>query len=177
MRHFSKPIISQLVLVLIGVGLVGAWSFLYARAAGLRQEYRSVSTLLAREQERVKTIQSLRDLVRDTQVERQALAQAFVREDAIIGFLDTVESTAAHAELLFEVINAQVTQEGLVLTIQTEGTFESTLYFTELLENLPYILSINSFETSTPNAKEKKWDSTIVLRLSSFIPKKSSEAK
>lgn len=177
MKQFTRPIFSQILLAIIAAALVGVWSFLYVRAADLRVQHKTSSEILVKEQERVKNIQSLRDLIKSTSEDRAKLASIFVYEDNVITFLDRVEYVAAYAGLSFEVSNAQVTEKGLVLTTQATGSFEDTLYLLELLEHLPYQLSVLSVETRNPNPAERVWTTNLTMQLSSFIAKDKSVSK
>ncbi len=177
----SKPsgqLKTHIGIAVIIIALSGAWSYAYIHVRALRASYTGALVTLAKEQARVKSVQTLRNLVTSTKDDREQLAKIFVKEDDLITFLDRLAEVGAHASLDFKITDASVSDRGLALSFEGKGTFKNNLYFLELIEALPQSVSIESTdaEDNSPDHTADDWLFRTSVRLASYVPKETATA-
>lgn len=119
-------------------------------------------------------IRSLERSIKDIQSEKNLLETHFAESSNVVPFLDTLESLARQAGAVAEVTSVDIVKDKseLSVAIHVSGGFGSVFKFTQLVENAPYEIVIDSFdlekEISTGEVGGGAWDGFFTLRLLSF---------
>ena len=147
----KNTLFSLFVASIVVVGLLGAsyiWVFLEVRS-----EIAKV-TVAAEEAQILATqnahVQTVRRVVRDTQIQRETLSTYFLSEEEIVEFLEEIENLGTHAGSQVSVQTVQageaVDKDGAIiplqLTLRSGGSLQAVFYTLALLESYPKALSV-----------------------------------
>jgi len=129
------------------------------------------------EQNRRDQIQLLDRLLKDIQTERGLLDTHFARGSDVVPFLNLIEKLAPEVGAKAEValIDVPKDKSGLVVGINSAGSFEALYKFLTLLENSPYELEFISIDLErlgdvADTKVATNWSGVFKVKLLSFIP-------
>ncbi len=119
--------------------------------------------------------QTVRRIIRDTEMERAELDSYFLREEDIVTFLGNVEELGIYvgAPITVQSVSAEEaidTDERIVplrLVLSSEGALQELFYLLQLLETFPAAVQVQKVQI-TQDAKDRAWNGTFhitVLRL------------
>lgn len=158
--HNNLPNIKKLLIIMAVANLVVlvAYSAFFLH---IRAKNKAISTfsnevdLVVQKEIRLRSIQSL---IKDTEADRAQLENYFVGgEDAVVGFIETIEELAVLTETALEITSVSVDNIGddgssigelLRLNVRAEGQWKNVFHLFSLIELLPLKVTITraSFE-------------------------------
>lgn len=118
---------------------------------------------------------SLERAISETSRSRELAASYFIRQNEAVAFIEKMENFGTRARISLSLGNAAVSPDGALfrLNIRTKGSFEDTMYFWALLENLPHKISLERAdfrtEKSEASAAESVWTGDFTLAVESFL--------
>lgn len=119
-------------------------------------------------------IRTLNIFLENVREEREALDRHFARGSNVVPFLDSLEELGKLVGGRAQVLSVETPGEGkdLVVTLRTEGSFESVYKFLELLENSPYPLLFMNLDMSRLGEEgiNANWEGLFKIKLLTFIP-------
>ncbi len=120
-------------------------------------------------------INTLKNTIEDTSVDRVKLYKYFVDINDIPTFTKKVESLSKISGVDSLVIN-NLSQKGniLLLDFKTEGSFKNTVYLIQLIKNLPFKIGIKkSYISKIKNIDSKvvldKWEGIFSIEIIGFL--------
>lgn len=132
-------------------------------------------TALATNQAQEATLKQMQRTAEESAQDRQRLDQAFLADEgASIDFLNLVESLAREAgialttENLTKGTNPQTKQEQLIVDFTYSGMYQSAVGFLEVLENLPYLTEVTSFDLTQQLDGEWQVRTTLQIQLYTY---------
>ncbi len=126
------------------------------------------------EEARRANVKTLELFLEDEIKERNEIDKHFVKNTDIVSFLNTIEGLAPKAGAVAEVTLIDVPKDGagLMVGVNSKGSFESIYKFLSLLENAPYELDFSSVSLKIVRGGEGEsntWQATFKIQLLSFI--------
>lgn len=147
----------------------------------IQKKVKETDTLVANEitaGEKQKRAETLRRIMEETKTEREELDAYFVKKGDAVSFIERLENMAKGAGLGISIASVSVPEKTSALRIEmaTQGSFENTLYFLTLLENLPYKIfvekaNLHHKEGSSQDVPKGSgtWTGSFTVVLESFI--------
>ncbi len=135
---------------------------------------------IAAEAQKDRSIESIRNILRNTAAEREKIDGYFVKSDNIVDFLEKIElmGKKSGVALSFDSVDIPQNEKNVLrLRIGTEGNWEDSFYFLSLLENLPYKIELEKsalakISKTVSNVKTFYWRGDFTIRLLSFTQNK-----
>lgn len=152
MKFQSKKILI-LIIVCDLVALAGYY-FLFQYIKTQSGVTSSLTGTIDLSQQKNSHINSLRSMVKDTEIDRGKLTTFFLASDAEVTFIEKMEDLAKGSGLEANVNNVSSvpTDVSVVKVFQmqlaTTGSWSSTLYFLSQVENLPYDVRVRAVSLS-----------------------------
>lgn len=149
----SNAIKNIVFLVILNLIVFGSSFYVFA---SIKSIDKNVSERLIQIKSAVDTEESLRsikNLMSDTEREREQIAGFFVQSNGTVDFIETVESLGRIAGIKLETESVGVeslknktasSTELFRLSLRTEGSWGDTMRLLSLLENMPYKISFES---------------------------------
>ena len=174
---------NTLLLVLVTIGVIAmtisvvAYSWLFIKVHNTITEVVFASEevqLLATKNAHTQTV---RRVVRDTQLERDEINSYFVTDEGLVSFLEDIEELGVHAGAPISVqsvsVGDTIDKDELVapleLLLKSEGTLPEVFYMLALLEAFPKVITVDSVRfTQLPNTLEWQGEfDVIVIKIAS----------
>ena len=187
---YSSLIISG-ALVLVAVVLYGFTLFSITKA---ENRVNTLAVQLATDTEMQKNEHVIEKTIDTIKQERTMLDTHFIVGEDAAHFLETLEGYGKTAQTTFTLLDANVDkdQKTILVSFKAQGGFADIYQLIVLIENAPYLLSIEkvtlaasdkaettpSLSSSTTNdlkssgSKQGLWEGNFIVRLSSFVQKK-----
>ncbi|MES2953762.1 MAG: type 4a pilus biogenesis protein PilO [Patescibacteria group bacterium] len=170
----KKEKLTQTVLVLgacalLSLGVVFGVGYTTTK---LFQDKADLLASIAREQERETDLIRLKKDLAQALPELEKLDAAFVTKDEVPQFLSLIEETASRRglELAVESLDTVLVGEKKQLKVNAtfRGSFKGAHAFLSDLENLPYVLTIGTFESQVLSEGVSGWSGRVILFLKSY---------
>lgn len=168
---------AAIVLSLAGISAYGAVVWNIKKNVSEAEELTLSITVEAQKEA---SIESIRNILRNTAVEREKIEGYFVSSDNIVDFLEKIEllGKKSGASLSFDSVDIPSDEKNVLrVRIGTEGNWENTFYFLSMIENLPFKIeieksSIVKMTKIVSNVKTSYWRGDFTIRLLSFYQNK-----
>ncbi|MDP6387963.1 MAG: type 4a pilus biogenesis protein PilO [Candidatus Pacebacteria bacterium] len=112
-------------------------------------------------------LRSVKNLINDTQKEREKLNLYFIADDKIVNFIEDIEEVGAYSGVSVKVTSVSIDEstsgnlnkdkisELLNLDFNIEGRFDELFYFLSMIEKLPFKIDIHrvNFEKVSNNIR------------------------
>ena len=112
-------------------------------------------------------------MTKDTEEDRIKLSSYFVSKDAVVSFIEELESLSRQANVVLSIdspLEGKDTpmskQIYLRFNVRAEGRFQDVMHFVRLTEALPYKIFVDHVALSSAG---KIWIGTVSFRLDSYI--------
>ncbi len=155
---------------LVGVG--GSW-YMLSSISAMHDVLDDGHRELQKEEMRLQNILEVKRQLGRLSAERAELAQYFFHEEDIVRLLEQLEDLARHADVDMDVKEASPMdrsgQKIFRANIHINGPWKNILYFTTLLESLPFHVELSRINLLGGDVSG--WSGDITLDLLSFIPK------
>ena len=145
-RKFKKePLIFSIVLLAAALSI---FAFLYSRINQNKKASGEMEMKWQAESSRREEIKSLERLIKEVEEKRIALESHFAQSSNAVPFLDLLERLALSVSAEPEIVSVDVAKDktGLLVEVETTGTFEAVYKYLLLLENSPYQLEFVSVD-------------------------------
>jgi Tfp pilus assembly protein PilO len=132
----------------------------------------ALSTELADAMQKDSQKNTVRDVVRNTQTQRQELDSFFVQKDAVVDSITAIENLASGSGNQVEISNVNLdaipgddasTIESLRINVVVKGPWNAVYHFLPLLEALPYKITITKIHLAVQ--KESIWEGDFDLSI------------
>jgi hypothetical protein len=155
-----------------------AFIFVYRKIGENEKVRQAINGEWQAEAARRDEIRSLERSIKEIAPERAEIETHFAQSSNPVPFLDTLENLATLAGANSEVRSVDIAEDksGLIVALDTKGSFASTYRFLRLLENSPYELRITSFDVekgasgSAEEGTATEWTGFFTIKLLSFTP-------
>ena len=130
------------ITVLVIVGAVFFWN-------GIQSKKYAIAVINTEIQNRYKNdtaVSKLRKIVSNAQDDQQLLAVHFLRKSQTVDFLNSLDDLGTTASVVGTIDQVVVAKDGksLSISVTTKGTLQNVYTYMYLIENLPYLISIQS---------------------------------
>ena len=126
-----------------------------------------------------KQLKLSKNIIDDTEADRNKLDTFFVSRDDIVSFIQEIESLASSAGISIEINSVEVNDyvlagrvseviEVLNLTLSTNGSWSGNFYFLNLLETMPYKIDVSRLNLQSKInsiSKTTSWESFIGIEV------------
>lgn len=176
----NKILIAIFLSLLFMVVSVASYFYLHGKIKKININTSEASQNLSFELERQVKFSSVEKIISSTEKERELLMSYSIKEEEIVGFIEEIENFAKATNLEIDIPSVSVEDiggkilEGLVLNIETKGSWSDTFYFLLKLENLSEHVEFRSviFENSKVAGEDGKdlsiWESSVTIFVSKF---------
>ena len=166
--------------ILLSLPLIAFWLFVLNNLNNLKNENSETAKELEVTERKMRNIKNLEILFNALDEERQKIRASVILKEDLVGFIENLESLAAHAGADMQIRAIQIEENSYpVLNIESSGDFNEVYYFIEMLESLPYFVSFDrlTIQENSPQdiarlrqggGKEYKWTSKIDIRVLSY---------
>jgi len=141
-RFSSTTKLITVTFLLTAIALAGyIMAFLYIR--GANQDIAELRNTIDRQLRVEAQLKSIKDILEDTKEERELLSGYFVDQDAVVSFIEKVESLAEATDVIINIISVDLIEseskshQQLALKFSSIGSWDGTTHFIALLEVLP----------------------------------------
>jgi Tfp pilus assembly protein PilO len=142
------------IVVILSIGIIVACVIvigLYFMIQRTSQKLSKLETDIQNKNAQIKADESLRDLVEESGDDIDTLMKRIIPSNGTVNFIEIIESFARNNGITvaidtvkeIELNPLSETYESLELIFSTEGSWRSTHHFIELIESLPYKVTIN----------------------------------
>ena len=161
---------STIIIVgLISLVLVGVWVFIFFAVRTSSAKLVALETTHLGQQSQEDNQFIIKRQLDNTQQERIKLAAYFVDEQGIVAFLEQIETLGKSIGVKVEVSSADA-RDKLLISLAAIGSFKSLLHFVQLLETLPYQLTITGLSLNGPGTTEASgWSGDIKIELDTVL--------
>lgn len=143
-------------------------------------ETANLGSSIAAESQKEASIESIKNILRNTAAEREKVGAYFVSSDNIVDFLEKIEllGEKSGVNLSFDSVDIPPDEKSILrVRIGTEGKWEDTFYFLSLIENLPFKIELEKSSViktvkTVSNVKVSYWRGDFTVRLLSFYQNK-----
>lgn len=169
-KHLTTLLI---VIAVVNVLLAGIYFFAWNHIQKTTASFDEISLNVALEMDKDGAQHDLMSFISKSEKDREKLNQYFVSKDNFVTFLEGVEQLSADAAVEIIDSNLDISNEVLTLNYSIEGYFENIMYFTGLIERLPFNISIvllnAEIKPGNNNAKNPLWKARLQAEVTSFI--------
>ncbi len=173
------PKIPLLLSILFLIFFSFAFSFFYRAVKNNNKEAQAREEEWRTEALRREEIKKLDDSVKLIDEDRAELENHFAKSSDVVPFLDTIEGLAPLVGVEAKVTSVVIAPDhsGLLVGMQSSGTFVNLYRFLTLLENSPYELEFiglgmhqeTGLDAKGEKAKIPNWNATFSMKLLSFV--------
>lgn len=132
----NKVFITILLLVILAILLwLGLFYFLLNKATTVAEKSRQLNQLSSYQMDVI----LLNSIIGQTESRRQQLSQYFYNQDSVVDFIEQIEVMAKDSGVLAQFLDIQ-TEDGLVTTLQVEGSLPALFIFLARLETGQFVI-------------------------------------
>jgi Tfp pilus assembly protein PilO len=163
--HSTKILI---LIVICNIVAIAGYYFLFQHIKTQAQAASLLINALDVSQQKDSRLNSLRSVIKDTQVQRQQLVTFLLSSDAEISFIEQIEALAKNSGLTEKTNNVSSVAGGadaiktLQMQIGTTGSWNNTLYFLSQVENLPFDVHVQGVSI---NKASSSWTATFDINV------------
>jgi hypothetical protein len=172
----KKTLILALLLNIVAISL---YVYLFVDIVNTQKEITiSFDEIERHELDRVK-LESVRNIIRDTEHDRAIVESYFVRTDGMVAFISNLESLASEAGVNMEInsINENNDYESLQtigyinIMIVADGLWDNVYRFIAMVENLPLKLDIKEAQIEAkggiqgPSEGPRRWEASLSVEV------------
>lgn len=166
-KHARNTLIAVALIFVLALGAYAA-GFYYVKT-----QVEDTSTLtqeLEQKRSERENLQKTLQVVEETKGMREELDQYFVRASDMVGFIERLESLGDEAGVANSINSLEENEGALTFSMEAQGSFESVLHFTALLEHLPINMTFErvQLQQAEENA-ESPWEATYTGSIKSFL--------
>jgi len=171
----KKYLIGSFIFLLFSVGIFG---YLYVQIKNNNIASQEADIEWNSESAKLNDIKVLSASIKTVDSEKIVFESHFVKSTDVVSFLNTLENMARNVsvDVAISSVDELTDESGLVVGLNTEGTFEGLYKFLILLENSQYeidVLSVSMERELGQDSKEvisvPKWAATFKIKLLSFM--------
>lgn len=166
----------QFLIIATGLAVVSVTSYtlLFLEIKEKTREASLIVSELDLEAQRDVRLRSIQNIIKDTEQQREQLNVYFVKDDAVVAFIETIESLGDKSGAEVEVTSVNIEErnsEGsssqfLRLTFSATGAWDEVFYLFSLVELLPYKMEVKraSFESrKSGTIKSNVWNGSFSI--------------
>jgi hypothetical protein len=177
--NFSRKTINILILTII-FNIITASLYFYVSGMVNKnlEKISNLSNNLNTQLLKQEQFKLFKNIINETNLDREELDTRFISSDGLVSFITQVEALATLSGVSVDIGNVSVSEylhqgsksellEFLNMSISVSGSWENNFYFLNLLESLPYNISIDSFNLQTggdTDNKITKWNGAFDLK-------------
>jgi Tfp pilus assembly protein PilO len=142
------------ILLVIVLGLFGAWCFFVYRSSALRGEIAALQSASDEVSAKESKLISLKNVMRDSKDDIDLISSRFIAKDDIPKFIDMLETDAQGANVKADLSSINLEDgepsaiRALKVHVSGSGSWKDSVGFIALIESLPYALSVDSLSLS-----------------------------
>ncbi len=155
------------VLFVIILVLFSTWGFLMYETKKAAAELAQTETTVEMQSQALTTRVVLKKQLDETQQARIKLTSYFVSEEALVSFIEQLEALGRETGARVEVVGA-TNATTLSLEIRIRGSFTAVFRTIELIEKIPYALTIERASINTGSDTKEAWSANLTINLSSL---------
>ncbi|MCC6448310.1 MAG: hypothetical protein IT215_06470 [Chitinophagaceae bacterium] len=173
MKSDNKTNIILTLVVLSSIALLALCFIAWGAINNKNSEILVVSEKINTELQKESSSDILKKVAKETEVNREKLNQYFVSKDDIVGFIERVEALAKSASLDVVISSVNLSEidqnknQFLNLELKSFGSWQNSMYLLALIENLPYLVKIESSKLQLSNDSKNtgKWELNIKMNV------------
>lgn len=181
-KKLSKNTIFLLAAIVLNLAAIGAYYFGYSEIKRINQSVAEVLADIDVQTAKKADDRALKNILDSTRDDRAKIDTYLLTEDDIVGFIETIENLGATSHTAVTTSSVNVDNAGsakgtgyLTMHITTLGTYENTMHFISLVENISHQVAISQLRTSLvdPGVDEKtarEWNSEFGLSVLMLKP-------
>jgi len=142
----NKFFTTILILSVSIIAAVAGWFYMFSKISLERKEIVELRKNILRNDKKNINEKSLVRLLEGVKKEKEAIEAVFLKEDDLVRLIKGLESTgeSSGVSLKISAIAAEKKKSSKpVISFSAQGTFEQLFRYLYLLENLPYLITIN----------------------------------
>ena len=155
----SHILIISIVLLLL---LLGGYVFLYMQVNKNNKSATKLSADLSYEVSRGSRIQSLEELVRGIESERELLASQLLKNEDVVSFITMIEALGQYTPATIEISTVSDPTRVLTIKVSVEGQWNEVQHVLQMLEVLPYSTMITDLTLTSKNSLGE-WNASVEI--------------
>ena len=180
----NKFFTTILILSVSIIAAVAGWFYMFSKISLERKEIVELRKNILRNDKKNINEKSLIRLLEGVKKEKEAIEAVFLKEDDLVRLIKGLESTgeSSGVSLKISAISAEKKKSSKpVISFSAQGTFEQLFKYLYLLENLPYLITINKIsfqkeedgkeiaqENNKKNGLVPSWQALFSIQLESY---------
>jgi len=179
MKIFNKTKNILIFLIILNLSAIGLYWFLSSQINKNTEMVSNSASELNIQVAKEKQLKLSRNIIDDTEADRNKLDSFFVSSDGIVSFIQEIENLADSAGLSIEIISVEVDDyvlnekvdaviEVLNLTLDVSGSWSGNFYFLNLLETMPHKINIGRLNLQARRDSKGRttgWESIIGIEV------------
>ncbi|HJN62991.1 MAG TPA: hypothetical protein QGH03_02050 [Candidatus Paceibacterota bacterium] len=178
--NFSKRVkITILILILLNLILGGVYYSVFKEINKNSKQTLNLTNDFNLQLAKERQLKSFKNVTDDTVSDREKLDSNFVSSDGTVSFIKEIENLAAVSNLFIEIGSVAVEDyardgrtsevvEILSMNFTTGGAWSDNFYFLNLIESMPYKITINDFSVNTNKGVDGKtlnWEGSTGIKV------------
>lgn len=168
---YSFPTFPLFLSVLVLVSAIALFILVNREVESLNGQATDTWLKWSTERDRRDNLLSIEAAIARTVEDRNKLTSHFATSSNAVPFLDMIEQSGRKVGAVTEVASVDLPKDnsGLIVRVESTGSFEAIYKFIKLLESSPYQLEFNSFNIRNSGGGGGQWSAAMEMRLLTFI--------